>query len=242
MDHCPTRDCAHVAIARGEDELMKCVSEIFELGMPSYFPEDKIDPSRTKILAYQLQRLLAYDVPSEAVSRLSSWTFSVVYDSKVGVFVPIYKHPGKQHECQMCRGVSERLGECQHERVCRNTENLISELNPEDYEENQAVRDAVNTHQNNDMEDTSEAMTNASKLPALPPLMCKFILAGAERLARKINERDTGSTLKLNFENCPCETCGNDVDEKGSQVILRELFLTTLTQGTVVIAVEEWQL
>ena len=40
--------------------------------------------------------------------------------------------------------------------------------------------------------------------------------------------------------NEKCERCGKEIDENGSPLSQRELFLTTLTQGTIVVEVHEW--
>ena len=85
------------------------------------------------MVSFQLQRILPDDYPSQAVSRLSTWSFSIVFDQKLAILVPVYKHPGKPYECQSCRGISTRRGNFQHERCCINTGNKIMEMNPAEF-------------------------------------------------------------------------------------------------------------
>ena len=239
--HVPSRTCIHSKILKEDDSIVQRISSILKENCDRYFPKLIILQSDDVMRSFELKRILAADLSIATMERLLSWSFSVVFDNKIGVFVPVYKHPGKPFDCQMCRGMSERRGNCKHELCCNFDLTKKLDSGVEDDENVHAEGHEFSDGENDNSEDLDcEVMSNTFHFPTLPPLMCKSIIQRAELLSLRIKERPSGSNISF----CPdskiaCPSCGKFRSDD-APVAQRQMFLATLTQGTPVIEVSDW--
>ena len=230
--------CRHVLLVLEDESLIETITGILRESHYRYFPERTIYHERKEMVAIQLKGVLSSDFSSVTIANLTSWYFSVVFETQLGVFVPVYKQLGKSFECQVCRGVSARRGDCRHEYSCK-----VAEKNKQNCDERDSIQtetpidDDVESDEDEEMEKWT--LFCLSHFPTLPPLMCSSICKNSENLSSRISRRPGGTTLRLqSLTNKRCLSCGQ-LQTSNSPSIQREMFLTTLLQGTLVVEVTD---
>jgi len=111
--------CLHVQACYQHTTLLEQITNILRNNRREYFGECIRYTDTDNFPAVELQRRGSAPVKTRTGKWMQNWSFWVVYDTGRGLFVPVLKIKLKRFECQLCRGASNRTGNCAHEASCK---------------------------------------------------------------------------------------------------------------------------